>query len=330
MSCWDILGIDSSADKKKIKIAYSKLLKTCRPDDDPEGFQRLHSAYKLALSEANSSHTPQTRANDSDHLKSSQVVDYDARTELESTALPEPTAERLALKTNVPLNNAKQNELGDELENEWHHFVSLVDDAMRDQQTANEMNSWENVVKSPLITDLLLKDSASDYVFDAISMKNMLYLNNDKMYVESGTLNHLNAFFSWRANWEHLDKIFDHARLDAVLPFLDEEEKHETPQEAQPHIFSKIVSYLTGLLSITAGYSHINLFIAITLLAIPSTINRVYTRKWQTNNYGRVIGGEDDSIQKNVYLLYTTLFFAMWLSMLVGYIIGWTIHYLIN
>ena len=49
MNCWEVLGIEPYSDKKTIKIAYAKLLKQCRPDDDPEGFQVLHKAYKNAL-----------------------------------------------------------------------------------------------------------------------------------------------------------------------------------------------------------------------------------------------------------------------------------------
>ena len=50
MNCWEVLGIEPKSDKKTIKIAYAKSLKQTRPDEDPEGFQRLHSAYKEALS----------------------------------------------------------------------------------------------------------------------------------------------------------------------------------------------------------------------------------------------------------------------------------------
>jgi len=111
-------------------------------------------------------------------------------------------------------------------------------------------------------------------------------------------LNHLNAYFSWGVNWGQLDKNFASSRLDAVLPFLNEEEKYEAPQEAQPHIYSKIVGYITSIVAVVAGYLHWNLFLVVSILAIPSTINRVYTRKWQTKNFKRVIGGEDELIEK--------------------------------
>ncbi len=52
MSYWEILGIEPDSDPKKIKTAYAKLLKKTRPEDDPEGFTALHSAYKSALATA--------------------------------------------------------------------------------------------------------------------------------------------------------------------------------------------------------------------------------------------------------------------------------------
>ncbi|ELY2496204.1 hypothetical protein SMB59_001654 [Cronobacter muytjensii] len=45
----DILGLEPGADERAIKRAYAKQLKTCRPDEDPEGFQQLRDAYEQAL-----------------------------------------------------------------------------------------------------------------------------------------------------------------------------------------------------------------------------------------------------------------------------------------
>ena len=46
---WSILGIESTKDRRAIKRAYAVRLKETRPEDDPEGFQRLHNAYRFAL-----------------------------------------------------------------------------------------------------------------------------------------------------------------------------------------------------------------------------------------------------------------------------------------
>src|SRR5690554_567882 len=46
---WSELGIEPTDDTRAVKRAYAKLLKQTRPDENPEGFQRLHAAYKDAL-----------------------------------------------------------------------------------------------------------------------------------------------------------------------------------------------------------------------------------------------------------------------------------------
>ncbi|MFT3668130.1 MAG: J domain-containing protein [Pseudoxanthomonas sp.] len=46
-----LLEIDDDADERTIKRAYARLLKVHRPDDDPEGFQRLNQAYQFCLSQ---------------------------------------------------------------------------------------------------------------------------------------------------------------------------------------------------------------------------------------------------------------------------------------
>lgn len=49
MSCWDILGIAPTKDKKEIKLVYAQLLKQNKPDENPQGFSQLHNAYKQSL-----------------------------------------------------------------------------------------------------------------------------------------------------------------------------------------------------------------------------------------------------------------------------------------
>ena len=45
------LGLRPDADARAVKRAYAARLKTVRPDDDPEGFQRLNEAYQAALAQ---------------------------------------------------------------------------------------------------------------------------------------------------------------------------------------------------------------------------------------------------------------------------------------
>lgn len=49
MNPFRVLGISPAASETEIKRAYARKLKTTRPDEDPEGFQRLNEAYRSAL-----------------------------------------------------------------------------------------------------------------------------------------------------------------------------------------------------------------------------------------------------------------------------------------
>ena len=48
--CWEILGLDpSTATEREVKSAYARLIKKHRPDEDPDGFQRVRQAFEAAV-----------------------------------------------------------------------------------------------------------------------------------------------------------------------------------------------------------------------------------------------------------------------------------------
>lgn len=49
---WDILGIETTRDEKKITEAYREKLSVTNPEDKPEEFKQLRSAYEEALAYA--------------------------------------------------------------------------------------------------------------------------------------------------------------------------------------------------------------------------------------------------------------------------------------
>lgn len=48
-SPFELLGVAPDAGEREIKQAYARLLKTTRPDEDPEEFQHLNEEYRVAL-----------------------------------------------------------------------------------------------------------------------------------------------------------------------------------------------------------------------------------------------------------------------------------------
>jgi|GEM_PF-4274597 len=55
----EILGVPAEAEKREVKRAYAQLLKRHRPDEDPEGFRRIHDAYQRMLLELEFGPRPQ-------------------------------------------------------------------------------------------------------------------------------------------------------------------------------------------------------------------------------------------------------------------------------
>lgn len=52
MDCWKILGIEKTNDKFLIKKAFARLAHRVSPEDEPEEYRRIHTAYKQALAYA--------------------------------------------------------------------------------------------------------------------------------------------------------------------------------------------------------------------------------------------------------------------------------------
>ena len=50
--CWEILGIDPTENRDRIRKAYAQRVKSTHPEDDAEGFQTLREAYEAAMNHA--------------------------------------------------------------------------------------------------------------------------------------------------------------------------------------------------------------------------------------------------------------------------------------
>ncbi|WP_273826156.1 J domain-containing protein [Pseudomonas asplenii] len=94
MSCWEVLGLPSDADPRSIKRQYASLLKRTRPDDDPEGFQRLREAYEQALDWRETGPEPVRE----DIAAASDTIHYDTDTGLQPRPAGHSGAQRAATR----------------------------------------------------------------------------------------------------------------------------------------------------------------------------------------------------------------------------------------
>ena len=74
---FEILEIEPTDDKKKIKIAYSKMLKKYHPEDFPEMFMKINEAYEKALGYAENNFSENLYENTQNFKKTEEMKDSD-------------------------------------------------------------------------------------------------------------------------------------------------------------------------------------------------------------------------------------------------------------
>lgn len=93
-------GLPHDADERALKRVYAQRLRTTRPDEDPEGFQQLHSMYQQALTycrahpQANADPAIDVAASTSpEHIEPVTATPHTARSEPREPAVPALSAE---------------------------------------------------------------------------------------------------------------------------------------------------------------------------------------------------------------------------------------------
>ena len=66
---WSQLGLSGPSSLPEIRRAYAEKVKTAHPEEDPEGFQRLHAAYQLASRMARQKQREECRTSGDDERK---------------------------------------------------------------------------------------------------------------------------------------------------------------------------------------------------------------------------------------------------------------------
>lgn len=179
MSVWQRLDINATNDIRAIKRAYAKQVKITRPDEDPEGFQQLHEAYKEALSlvkqemaleeewEAEeeweqSEYQELGQKSEQEQLNRHKEFDYEAETGLE-----QPEVGNISISYSVELDYASHDNgaLGDKTGNEGIEPVARHSAEEAEHQAylarQSEMECLNAKVKQQLDNDMLRDDVAS-------------------------------------------------------------------------------------------------------------------------------------------------------------------------
>lgn len=164
---WNILGIEPTKDKTVIKRSFSKLAHEKNPEDDPEGYAKLHDAYKEALNYASekivvvSENGNTVKENQSAYDFSS--VNDDDRPLLMTIAGLTEEIRRFKIKNNVyTYENLFQKPVS-----ELHEItISLFKLYAALAFKTDNMNVWTAFFNEPLITIVLEEPDLRSFLID--------------------------------------------------------------------------------------------------------------------------------------------------------------------
>ena len=213
---WSILEIESTSEKKKIKQAYAKRLKKCRPDDDPVAFQEIHQAYKTALKACESPTEVRAGVSRSKNGGNSCTLDRliqaeDQNKELRSIAgqghwykppnagaseHPSPKPRyvfELLLDTDEADNQLVLNDL-DNLERKFNLLSQQIIEIIEDQQLTFDWKNWHVLYGSTDLLDDVFHDRMSLFVFIKL---NELTIPRGRRQERDLIVKNLDLLFGW-------------------------------------------------------------------------------------------------------------------------------------
>lgn len=209
MNCWAVLELDASASLKDIKKSYAKKLKSNKPDENPEGFQRLNSAYQEACRIAKQKarqqayeeeHAEQERLEKQSLLEEQQslqenlpefsepdhlIDEVDELDDFEDDEWQENTeweTKEIYLKDvslTVPIIERElsvqqeDSELANEEEQTSYGEDDLINDveALMESESLNDLSKWKPLLNSPLLYEIRFRGWFTLRLFYLVSDK---------------------------------------------------------------------------------------------------------------------------------------------------------------
>ena len=171
LDMWDVLGMEPCKDPRLIKRSYAVKLRECHPEDDPEGFQVLNSAYKAALRYAQQNQPDIALDNGSAGLALQSDGDSlsggeeGKRTELSELSPQEPPQEPPQELQQEP----QQEQAHEELKRRAEAFLNKLFLLVRDKQRRKIDSEWLVIFSEPLLDSIEFRQMTSFYVFQAFA-----------------------------------------------------------------------------------------------------------------------------------------------------------------
>ncbi|WP_428035411.1 RDD family protein [Amphritea sp.] len=241
MSDWQILGIDNTTDLKVIKRAYAAKLKVTKPDEDPEGFKRLHAAYKQACQFAKNTATADKqvvhqRVEEPPEIETQRVETQPIDKSITTAEQPQ-SEEYLEFVLDAPEEPSEysrqdyrdvqpyQQELegiasADRdaehafLKQQWLEITVNVDEITASDKSINEIEAWAFLNDREALLDIQFKSELSDYTFGSLAD----HLGKTaKPVLNHAVFMFLDNLFQWSDRRDLLEDEFGHEAVETVM-----------------------------------------------------------------------------------------------------------------
>ncbi|WP_444926838.1 hypothetical protein ACJJI4_01675 [Microbulbifer sp. TRSA002] len=188
MTCWDIIGISATVDKRAIKRAYASKLKKHRPDEDPEGFKQLRLAYEEALEETKSYHPTQEQS--------------------APQSSPVPAAENTAAQAATHAQREIIDSDRDSCEQAVTKLQQAVVELYEDFNARIQLGNWQAIFDQAETWDI--------EVLQRIALGLLQFIGRNP-FIPSEVISYLESQFAWQENHSWLQQYFEEDFLRYVL-----------------------------------------------------------------------------------------------------------------
>lgn len=207
MNCWEILEICSTHDIALVKKAYASKLKKARPDENPDAFRQLHTAYKQALASAKQALKPHQATPNEPFGKSIETA--------QEVAATTPTSNEQASECLAEVSLSSDQQLGEA----WNSLASEVDHLLQNQQLSQQVAHWQFLEDTDALFYYRFKVEFSRHLFGQI-IAYRLQDQTNLLRLSHQVSTYLNRLFGWTDQRRELEDEFGYAEVDWMLDSL--------------------------------------------------------------------------------------------------------------
>lgn len=222
---WQVLGLDApTQDKKAIKKAYATQLKLHRPDEDPEGFQRLRKAYEFALAYVENQEYDEDAEFEWRDLE--DVLANDDRVAfnlLDGEALSETASDLAVSNDDKDLIEHDDNE-GDHLRDVEKEILSKVEALLEHPNDANNPACWGFISDYPELFNPVFNWTLGVKVFARLNTlipKHFILKEGVALPINLDVILYLDGLFNWQNQSYELEQELDSEEFNVLFRILE-------------------------------------------------------------------------------------------------------------